>query len=571
MAFDPDFDKVSLLLHCDGADGSTVFTDSRAAPKTVTAYGNAKISAAQSKWGGASAYFDGSGDYLSAPASADYTFGTGDFTVELWINTTTTAEDVLVDQYRGTDSWQLSVKDGKLSWYGKSDAYVLTSLASVNDGTWHHVAATREAGVLRFFVDGAASGQATDTTGYSHSIALGIGAQAASRNPSYDYDGYIDDLRITKGVARYTANFTPPTEPFPNSAPLPTFSAYAAAATPLGAPAALALQHPLAARIAAPTPLGAAQALIEFNGTSKARIAAASPLGQPTAVAVAVMQATARADTPLGAVAAVAVAITPVEAHAAAATPLGAAQALAYAPPTGNAAAPTPLGAAQVTAYAMVAGYAASPTPLGQPAALAFADMAALGTVGQNTAFGNPALVLVNRVQDGIRLAEFIPPLTALQGMAPGSMTSQASSLPSPAFGTPAVQFATSHEAASLESAVAFGAPAVRSIHAAESLEPAQFGDVGAPAFAAHAASLQDGVQLGQPLASTLHALPDWYAGLRFGAVAVQGTGVFPVLDGIELGEFGLSESGATRHQAMPLHMLPQFGPVTISRGAMTC
>ena len=290
------------------------------------------------------------------------------------------------------------------------------------------------------------------------------------------------ELRITKGLARYTANFTPPTEPFPNSASLPTFSAYAAAATPLGA-----------------------------------------------------------------------------------------VQALAYSPPMGKAAAPTPLGAVQITAYAMVAGYSASPTPLGQPAALAFADMEALGTVGQNTTFGAPAVVLVNRVQDGIRLAEFIPPLTALQGMAPGSMAAQASSLPSPAFGTPAVQFATSHEAASLESAVAFGAPAVRSIHPADSFAPVQFGDVGAPAFAAHAASLQDGAQFGQPLAFTLHALPDWYAGLRFGAVAVQGTGVFPVLDGIELGEFGQPDLGATRHQAMPLHMLPQFGPVTISRGAMTC
>ena len=282
-------------------------------------------------------------------------------------------------------------------------------------------------------------------------------------------------------------------------------------------------------------------------------------------------EATASAATPLDNPAAVAIAITPVKSRVSAAKLLGAAQASAYASPISMAAAPTPLGDVQATAFAMVAGYAASHTPLGQPSALAFADMAALGTIGQNTAFGNPAVVLVNRVQGGVRLAEFIPPLTALQGMAPGSMAAQASSLPSPAFGTPAVQFATSHEAASLESVVAFGAPAVRSIHPADSFAPVQFGDVGAPAFAAHAASLQDGAQFGQPLAFTLHALPDWYAGLRFGAVAVQGTGVFPVLDGIQLGEFGSSEPGTTRHQAMPLHMLPQFGPVTISRGTMQC
>lgn len=196
---------------------------------------------------------------------------------------------------------------------------------------------------------------------------------------------------------------------------------------------------------------------------------------------------------------------------------------------------------------------------------------AELTTLGIALQFGDLSLVSVNRVSESLRPAPLITPLTALQGMAPGSMAAQASSLPSPAFGTPAVQFATSHEAASLESVVAFGAPAVRSIHPADSFAPVQFGDVGAPAFAAHAASLQDGAQFGQPLAFTLHALPDWYAGLRFGAVAVQGTGVFPVLDGIELGEFGQPDLGATRHQAMPLHMLPQFGPVTISRGAMTC
>ena len=65
MAFDPDFDKVSLLLHCDGADGSTTFNDSSPAAKAVAASGNAKVSAAKSKWGGASLALGG-----SVPASA---------------------------------------------------------------------------------------------------------------------------------------------------------------------------------------------------------------------------------------------------------------------------------------------------------------------------------------------------------------------------------------------------------------------------------------------------------------------------------------------------------------------
>lgn len=209
---DPHFDKVSLLLHMDGADGSTTFTDSSAFPKGVVATGGAKIRTAQSKWGG-SLMLVGSGDYLSAPTHVDFVFGTGDFTVELWINTTTTAEKVLVDQYSGGESWRLAVKSGKLSWYSSSQ--VLAGAVSVNTGTWHHVAATRSAGILRFFVDGVLDGTATLNANYSRQAALGIGAQVSSRNPVYDFPGYIDEVRITKGAARYTADFVPPAGPFP--------------------------------------------------------------------------------------------------------------------------------------------------------------------------------------------------------------------------------------------------------------------------------------------------------------------------------------------------------------------
>lgn len=213
---DPHYDKVVLLLPMDGADGSTAFTDSSAVAKPVTANGNAKISTAQSKWGGASLLLDGSEDYLSVPAHTDFVFGTGDFAIEMWIDTTTTSEKVLVDQYvsGGVTSWQLAVKDGKLSWY--SGGYSLTGATSINNGAWRHVAATRSAGTLRFFVDGVLDGTVALSANYASQAVLGIGAQATSRNPSYDFPGRIDDLRITKGVARYTANFTPPAAALPD-------------------------------------------------------------------------------------------------------------------------------------------------------------------------------------------------------------------------------------------------------------------------------------------------------------------------------------------------------------------
>lgn len=217
MAGDADFSKVSLLLHCDGASGSTTFTDNSPTPKTVAASGGAVVSTAQSKWGGASLVLNGSGDYLSAPAHADFVFGVGDFTVEMLINTTTAAEKVLVDQFvvENSNSWQFAVKSGRLSWY--SGGYSLTGAAAVNNGAWHHVAAVRSAGTLLFFVDGVLDGSAALGRNFNTHLVLGIGAQVVARNSVYDFPGYIDELRITKGVARYTDNFTPPTEPFPNT------------------------------------------------------------------------------------------------------------------------------------------------------------------------------------------------------------------------------------------------------------------------------------------------------------------------------------------------------------------
>ena len=240
MAGDADFDKVSLLLHMDGADGSTIFTDSSAVPKTVAASGGAVVSTAQSKWGGASLVLNGSGDYLSAPAHADFVFGVGDFTVELLINTTTAAEKVLVDQYESgnTYSWQLSVLSGRLAWY--SNGYVLMGAVAVNNGAWHHVAAARSAGILRFFVDGVLDGSVALGHNFNTNLVLGIGAQVWTRNSAYDFPGYIDELRITKGVARYTANFTPPTEAFPNTSAVYALSGTVTGST--GSPVARAIR-----------------------------------------------------------------------------------------------------------------------------------------------------------------------------------------------------------------------------------------------------------------------------------------------------------------------------------------
>jgi hypothetical protein len=202
---DPDFASVSLLLTMDGSNGSTTFTDSSNSALTITANGDAQISTAQSKFGGASALFDGSGDFLSFPAiilsSSD------DCTIECWFYRI--GGEGLIGGGGGTNWQLLTVLFGGL--YAFWNGFPEVSGGTVINSTWHHAAVTRSSGTLRLFLDGAlvATG-----AGSNQSIQIEKVGQVANRT---DFNGYIDDVRITSGIARYTANFTPPTEPFPTS------------------------------------------------------------------------------------------------------------------------------------------------------------------------------------------------------------------------------------------------------------------------------------------------------------------------------------------------------------------
>ena len=223
---DPNFAFNSLLLHGNGTNGSTVITDSSGSPKTVTAGGNAQISTAQSKFGGASIAFDGAGDSLSAGISEDWTFlndGTA-FTVEAFVRGSVfSGSQVIASTILNSASVgiSLSVNSGNPLFRiarGSSGSLALNLQADtvLSVDTWHHLALVLTAeGLGAVYVNGTLdkSGTASSLSLLRPSYPLSIGA-----NPNIDlfFNGYIDDLRITKGVARYTANFTPPTAPFPD-------------------------------------------------------------------------------------------------------------------------------------------------------------------------------------------------------------------------------------------------------------------------------------------------------------------------------------------------------------------
>jgi len=234
---DTYYSSCSLLLHFSGSNNSTVFIDNSPITKSVTAFGNAKISTVQSKFGGTSAFFDGTGDYLSTPSNNDFSFGTGDFTIECWIYLTSATGD-----YRTI--FGLSYSGGGVGIrFGNSAAYnsllqfftigqTAAQVYSVNKSqsqllnSWNHIAFTRTGTTCRAFVNGiqenVGSGlnvssfpnaSFTDSTNIINNSAVLIGYGDAVGT---EFIGYIDEFRITKGVARYTTNFTPQTSEFEN-------------------------------------------------------------------------------------------------------------------------------------------------------------------------------------------------------------------------------------------------------------------------------------------------------------------------------------------------------------------
>jgi hypothetical protein len=181
----------------------------------IETVGDAKISTTQSKFGGSSMFFDGNGDYLSVPPNQNLVFGVGDFTVELWFRTQTTVDQIIFDMRPPLANGAyptLYYTTGTLIWFTNLDNRVISGAIAQN--TWYHVAVSRSGTSTRMFINGVQAGSTyTDSTNYLCD-KLFVGA-SSSGSGAVSVFGYIDDLRITKGVARYTSNFTPPANALP--------------------------------------------------------------------------------------------------------------------------------------------------------------------------------------------------------------------------------------------------------------------------------------------------------------------------------------------------------------------
>jgi len=223
MAVDDIYTKV--LLHFDGANGSTTFADESG--KVWTAAGNAKISTSRSVFGGASGYFDGNGDYISTPANADFGLGSNNFTFDFRFNTAalpTATPYQIYHIYNPSDPndyfritmWQ---SGGSYTFQlqevinGSNSFSTNLNYESFSNATWYHIAFCRSGSNVYYFVNGVLKTTTACSTTFTYlTSSLFIGNDSGNGAPYY---GYLDEFRFSNGIARWTSDFTPPTQPYP--------------------------------------------------------------------------------------------------------------------------------------------------------------------------------------------------------------------------------------------------------------------------------------------------------------------------------------------------------------------
>lgn len=210
-----------LTTQYNGAGNNNGFKDSSQNNFVITRNGNTTQGTFTPYGANWSNYFDGSGDYLSTPSSSGFDFGTGDFTVEAWINTNIlTGEKGFIQTSATAGGLQTSYTNGVIAVVAAgAGSYTInvniggTNVAgsiAVTTGTWYHVAFTRSSGVVRSFINGALSGGPTTITANLTGTYACVGGYYST---GYLWSGYISNLRVVKGTALYTSAFTPSTTP----------------------------------------------------------------------------------------------------------------------------------------------------------------------------------------------------------------------------------------------------------------------------------------------------------------------------------------------------------------------
>lgn len=216
------------MLHMDGADLGTTFTDDETSPKTYTANGGAVTSTSAQKFGTASGLFvSATSSYITTPDHADFNFGSGNFTIDFWINfVTLVGNGTFVNQYQSATEVMVILIDQtnryidiKSAGVTGGEIFVQPTGQNLSTGVWYHIAIIRGWGgnanqwVICLNGDPGNSILTDSSTYPDYSGPFEIGRSGESGGSRY-VNAYIDEFRVSKGIARWTANFTPPAAPY---------------------------------------------------------------------------------------------------------------------------------------------------------------------------------------------------------------------------------------------------------------------------------------------------------------------------------------------------------------------
>jgi hypothetical protein len=232
-ATDTNIREVSLLLHGNGTNGSTTITDSSLTPKTVTAVGNAQISTAIADPFGDSTKgilrFNANTDYFRTPVNTAFAFGSGDYTIEAWLYMTSVTGYKTIFASGNSDGTGVSANYGvyvnggtSLEIFNNGVGPVKINIpVSISANTWRFISISRSSSITYVHVGGILAGSGTDSFSYASSSNVRGSSSLIGRddelNAALTFAGYMDDVRITKGVARYgSSNYSIPAAPFPD-------------------------------------------------------------------------------------------------------------------------------------------------------------------------------------------------------------------------------------------------------------------------------------------------------------------------------------------------------------------
>ena len=194
-----------LLLHCDGTDGSTTFTDSRLTnPHTITAVGTAQIDTAYKKWGSASGLFDGNSDYLTIPDSSDWDLvasNSDDWTIDGWVYLNSLgANQIVISQLEdGDNGWFLRINSSnQLQFYSQTGGTAFLNLfgGSISSSVWVFITLCKVGNEYGLYVNGVQVAYELENSTDTYACSLGVGRHS-SISTQY-FNGHLDEVRVQK-------------------------------------------------------------------------------------------------------------------------------------------------------------------------------------------------------------------------------------------------------------------------------------------------------------------------------------------------------------------------------------